>query len=480
MLATLAACQDQPTQVSPTAATSSLQARIPGSPFGRFRPGEEYSVTLAQEVQGFGGFYIDDVGNLHAYLLDGSKQGPARAALAQILAARQRDYTETERRLRTRSEIVIHRGQFTFLQLADWRNLVENFTLTAPGVVWVGLDEHVNRVAMGVDRTRPAAVEALVIRRIAELGIPQDAITFEAADPISPPVSMCDVDTPDCQDPCTLNPDDPSCQQTDPCIVDPSSCPDPGTIYPEDPSYSFSPASATTLESPFERMFGGIRIMNPARWGSCTLGFPVLYQGQLAFITNSHCTPTTEYVDINSYFYQPDWNRTPAVAKEWIDPYKRSYGYRMADATIAQMINGYNAYVGYVARLSTRVYSTYATSGNITLVSGSSPWIKIIGEGVPVKDAIFDKVGATTGWTYGFARQVCVKYGGFECVSWVAASTYEGDSGSPVLRYYSNNTALLVGMVYAKENGGFWFNPISQIRKHFGATGSDASLLRTY
>ncbi len=108
--------------------------------------------------------------------------------------------------------------------------------------------------------------------------------------------------------------------------------------------------------------------------------------------------------------------------------------------------------------------------------------IQIIGEGTMVKDAIYDKVGATTGWTYGAARgtRTCVKYGNFECVTWVAAGAWDGDSGAPVLRFYSNNTALLVGMAFAKADGGFWMNPMSQIRKHFDATGSNASQLRTY
>ncbi len=479
----ISACQDeeQPSPVAPTVSQSSLAASQSRSPFGRFRPGEEHSVALAQEVPTFGGYYIDDVGNLHAYLLDVKQSGQARAALAQVLAERQRNYTSTERRLRTRSEIVIHQGRFTFLHLADWRNQIENFTTTVPGVVWVGLDEHINRVAMGVDRTHPAAVEALVAQKLTELGIPREVVSFEPTDPIT--IQDCDPAAGgDCSDPCILNPDDPSCQaEQDPCTIDPDSCTDPGTIYPEDPSFSYAPVPVKTLGSTFDRMFGGIRIQNPAAAGRCTLGFPVYYDGRLAFVTNSHCTPSPENPDINSNFYQPHWNvRTPAVAKEWKDPYKRSYGYRLADAAIAEMTNNFGAYVGYVARPAIASLSTYATTGDTTLAGGSSPWIRIKGEGTVAKDALFDKIGATTGWTYGFARRVCIKYGSMECVSWVAASAWGGDSGSPVLRYYGDNTALLVGMVYGKENGGFWMNPMSQIRKHFDASGSSAGRMRTY
>ncbi|MDP9352849.1 MAG: S1 family peptidase [Chloroflexota bacterium] len=484
----ISACRDHepPSLVAPTAKPSlqSVQPSQGRSPFGRFRPGEEHSVALANEVPGFGGFFIDEAGNLHAYLLDVKQAGSARAALARVLAERQRGYTETERRLRTRSDVVIHQGQFTFLQLADWRNQIENFTTAVPGVVWVGLDEHVNRVAMGVDRTRPATVEALVARKLTQLGIPREVVSFVSADPITTQTE-CDPTAVDCQDPCTLNPDDPSCQtEDDPCTLDPGACTDPGSLNPEDPSFSFSydaSAPAKTLGSPFERMFGGIRIHNAAAGGVCTLGFPVWYDGQYAFVTNSHCTPTEEYPDINSYFRQPNWNVRPlAVAQEWKDPYKRSSGFRIADASVALMINNFNVYLGYVARPATRAFGRYAIVGDTTLASGSSPWIRIIGEGAVVKDQLFDKIGATTGWSYGYARYACVKRGNFECVSWVAASAWDGDSGAPVLRYYTNNTALLVGMVYAKESGGFWMNPISQIRRHLDASGSSAHRMYTY
>jgi hypothetical protein len=265
--------------------------------------------------------------------------------------------------------------------------------------------------------------------------------------------------------------------------VDPSDCTDPGTIYPEDPSLSYNYNSGvptpTTLGSPFGYMLGGIRILNPQK-GICTLGFPVMYQGRKSFVTVSHCTPAVEGFD-GSRFLQPNESRNPEVAREVADPYIRVWGKRLADAAIAEMVNGFDAYVGSVARPANRMNRMNISSGDTTLAPGQYPRIVIIGEGSPVKDAVFDKVGATTGWTSGAARRVCVPYLNYECATWVAAGTWDGDSGAPVLRYYPNsNQALLVGMVITKEAGGFWMNPISQIRKHFNATGSRASILRTY
>jgi hypothetical protein len=466
------------------------------SPFGRFRPGEEQSVSLAREVPGFGGFYVDPSGDLHAYLLDIKHAGAARGALARALSERQHGYTETERALRPRSGIIIHQGRYTFYELADWRNAIEDFTTSVPGVVWVGLDESVNRVTVGADRSRPAAVRILVVRRVAEMGIPPEAITFELTDAISAVVPVeCPPDGIDCQDPCTvdpndpacggdvctINPDDPSCESTDPCTADPGAC-DPGPDYTvQPPEYTYLAAPPRTLGSPFATLMGGIRIRNDAG-GACTLGFVATYQGRKAFVTNSHCTRTTEYLDQpRTDFFQPDWARS-AVGREWIDDFKRSMGYRMADASIAELINGYRGDQAYIARPATRSYRMNIQRGDTTLASGASPWIRVTGEGTMVKDAIYDKIGATTGWTYGAARgsRTCVRFGNFECATWVAAGAWEGDSGAPVLRYYTNNTALLVGIAFGKADGGFWMNPMSQIRKHFAATGSSAGILRTY
>lgn len=184
-----AGCKDAKTSTTVAApeAPGISAAAVPELPaqFGRFRPGEEHSVELAREVPGFGGFYLDDTGDLHAYLTDLKQSALARESLARVLAERQRDYTQTEHRMRTRSEIIIHQGQFTFLQFADWRNQLEDPIMRVPGVVWIGLDEHINRVAVGIDRARSSAAEALVVRKLAELGIPREVVSTELADPIS-------------------------------------------------------------------------------------------------------------------------------------------------------------------------------------------------------------------------------------------------------------------------------------------------------
>jgi hypothetical protein len=459
-----AACDDMtsPGGVASPADPASL-SRAPETQQERFRPGEEQSAALAREVPGFGGFYLDESGNLHAYLLDRKNEGLARAALARVLAETRRDLGPRERRrFSAQPEIFIHQGQYEFVQLADWRNRLTDAVLRVPGVVYNGLDEHTNRLAVGVDQSRTATVTVLVERKLAELGIPRSAVNIEESEPIL--IEECTtLDDPNCSSP-----------SEDPCTVDPSTCEDPGTIYPEDPSYSYESPPSQTLGSKFQRLMGGIRIRNYARGGVCTLGFVTLYKGTASFATNSHCTPSRGYPD-NSLFYQPTWDYFQ-VGQEWVDNGTMVFGRYNTDLSIARMQN-ISGYLGYIARTRNDAYGAYARAD--TIVNPSAPMMQIIAEVQPRKDYYFEKIGATTGWTYGIARRVCYDTSTMKCVSWVEAGADEGDSGAPAFRWYGS-TIGLAGLVYAKTNGGFWMTPMSQIRKDLGATGTLSSDLRTY
>jgi hypothetical protein len=473
----------------------------------RFRPGEELSAALAEQIPGFGGLYLDEGGNLHAHLLDMKNEGVARAALARIVAETRRELSANEKaRFAAQPRIVLHHGEYEFTQLADWRNRLTDPILQVAGVVYNGLDEHANRLAVGVDRTRAAAVRPLVEKKLAELAIPRGAVNIEdtdlvvvpiqceATDPSCQPVNFCTFDDPSCEpaDPCTQDPascepadpctqDPASCETPteDPCVTDPSLCTEPGTISPEAPEYSYYVAPPNqTLASKFSRLFGGVRIRNYGKdAGGCTLGFVATYRGTPVFATNSHCTPSRAYRDYSSYFYQPSWNNGwGSVGEEIVDNGKMAWGRYVSDVALARIVN-ISGYLGYMARTRNPRSGTYARAD--TTVDSSNPYLKIISEVAPRKDYEFHKIGATTGWTFGYARKVCYDTSLMRCVSWVAAGADEGDSGSPVFRYYGSQVGL-AGLVYAKADGGFWMTPMSQIRIELNATGTAAGDLRTY
>jgi len=107
----LSGCAESPSPVVPVAHQIAMQDAAAVSQQGRFRLGEEESINLAAELSGFGGFYIDDTGDMHVYLKNPGQAGIARAALARTFSERQRNYTETERHLRAGGgRIVVHRS----------------------------------------------------------------------------------------------------------------------------------------------------------------------------------------------------------------------------------------------------------------------------------------------------------------------------------------------------------------------------------
>jgi hypothetical protein len=485
------ACRDQadtPMAAVPTETTALLQSANPATSAiqdERFRSSEARSAALSREVPGFGGFYFDEGGNLHVYVRDMVNEGLARAAVAQDLAESRREARGAAAAGRAANpQIIVHAAKFEFAQLADWRNRLTEPVLQVPGVVYNGLNEPDNVLEVGIDRKRGESVRAHVMRTAASLGIPDDAILVALTDPI------CPVQSESC-DPCTF---DPASCETDPCTVDPSSCPAPDPepcttdcpAEPTDPSYGITPGDPSysivrpgntgtySLGSKFPGLGGAMRIRNYGKPSACTLGFAAIYKGVAAIATNSHCTPTEEYND-NSPFYQPSWSYAE-VAREYVDLYRRTWSRRIADLALARAASGTNVYLGYVAHPRGR----YAVKGD-TLVSTTEPWFRIIGEGAPRYNYVFEKVGAATGWTAGYAKKVCYDTSIYSCATWVQAGTDHGDSGAPVLRWYgANQGVLLVGMVYAKADGGFWMNPMSQIRTYLNATGAQAGDLRTY
>jgi hypothetical protein len=103
----------------------------------------------------------------------------------------------------------------------------------------------------------------------------------------------------------------------------------------------------------------------------------------------------------------------------------------------------------------------------------------------PTGGEMFDKVGRTTGWTYGFVKKTCVDMnrpdysgGGFGrilCQDWTSYKRAGGDSGSPVFRWYGN-TVRLAGIHWGGiTEGGVTYGVMSamwNIEKDLGALGT--------
>lgn len=399
----LAGCSDEPSVTEPILTppeeiderkvpdTISLQDRLE-------RPHETPFREISEAVKEFGGYFYDQEGNLVAYLTDPGKEAAAREFLEPILKAR-----ELGERERSTGRIVFRKGDFTFSELAAWRDRATHPVLDVPGVSWTDLDEAENRFVVGLSKP---SVEEQVLRVLQEHDVPREAVRFEEAGRI--------------EDVLTLR------------------------------QYS----------RPIE---GGFQIQR-AGGGTCTMGFNAYWSGYNTFLTNSHCTATqlsTSY----SMFYQSSSSLASHLAgMEIYDPAGWSCGFfgltqcRWSDAAVVYKYYSVPWNHGRVARTNSWGFGQ-GNSGSIT-VNPSNPRMQITGEySYPTVGVMLDKVGRTTGWTYGFVDKTCVdhnKQGGWRaiCQDWVEhMHVAGGDSGSPMFRWHGN-TVTLAGILWGRRIQG--------------------------
>ena len=202
-----------------------------------------------------------------------------------------------------------------------------------------------------------------------------------------------------------------------------------------------------TLQQYSRPLMGGFQIQNQ-NGGICTLGFITRNpaNGANAFVTNSHCTGRYWALD-GIWFAQP--LTTSWVGYEVRDPGGFGCGLfwlwrcRYSDAALVQ-VSGATVAHGQIARTSYWAYG-YGSMGSLTVVN---PALNITSvQNYPYMGQLVDKIGRTSGWTYGPVRRTCVttSVGGWKrllCQYYAFYNSIPGDSGSPVFVYYGSNVAL--------------------------------------
>jgi hypothetical protein len=388
-LLTLAGCQDDiiPTQPEGPGAASDPALDLRTSESALPRPHEEVFHKVASEVKSFGGFFYDEEGNMVAYLADPSEEDAARKALEPIM--RERDLSARER---STGRLVIQKADFSFLELASWRDQATEPVLEQFGVQWSDLDEAQNRLVVGI---ATSSARESVMKVLEEHRVPVAAVAFEETGKIEDHKTLRDYSRP---------------------------------------------------------IEGGYQIQRPDG-GTCTLGFNAYRSGYAAFLTNSHCTYTV-WGNKSTSIYQNVVSGANKIGTEWIDPTPFScYLFlkcRWSDAAVIAKTSGVSWNYGRIAR--TTSWGSPGNTGSIT-IDEKNPRMTIIGEySFPVGGEMFDKMGRTTGWTYGFVKKTCVdmvksSYAGpgvgiILCQDWANYTSNNGDSGSPVFRWYGNTVRL--------------------------------------
>ncbi|HEU0053197.1 MAG TPA: hypothetical protein VFQ39_08460, partial [Longimicrobium sp.] len=129
--------------------------------------------------------------------------------------------------------------------------------------------------------------------------------------------------------------------------------------------------------------------------------------------------------------------------------------------------------LGRIARTASRGSLT----GSLT-IDAVNPFFTINGEqGSAVVGEEVNKVGRTSGWTFGNITRTCVDTSVqgsqvlLRCQNWVAAGVQGGDSGSAVFTWGGGSNVTLKGILWGgnASNDTFIYSPINQIEQDLGA-----------
>jgi hypothetical protein len=311
---------------------------------------------------------------LSVYLLNPADQEIARIALQTVL--------------RENRPFLVRQGSYGFQDLARWRETVRG-ALELPGVLLTDVDEARNRVRIGVV-DEDARVR--VLQWFLSTSVPPNATIVEVVPPLG-----------------------------------------------------FN----ATLQDRIRPTVGGLQIATSSFF--CTLsgnGRPPGMNVKMYAITNSHCT-NTQGGSEGTVFYQNTSVAGNEIGTETLDP-EYITGFtcpagrrcRRSDAALIQASVPHQGEMGFIALPVSRAHlqgsltlaTTVATEAiYIEAVWGWTQWFG----GVYVGQEL-DKVGRTTGWTYGNVSSTCVDVNvdatdiTLWCQTIVDGGVNQGDSGSPV------------------------------------------------
>ncbi|NMF85117.1 hypothetical protein [Nodosilinea sp. P-1105] len=388
---------------------------------------------VATMIPDFGGFFFDRRGNLQVYLLD-PEPGRGRevqAALTRIfgddLFTRGTvDRRAAEQGTPQRSRVQLRQADYTIEQLLTWFREIEP-VLDLEGVWFIDLDEQRNRLTVGIDRsTSEREIQALLQDR---LRVPVEAVNIKPTEPIR--------------------------------------------------------LASHTLTSPRLRPTqGGIRVRSQA--GTCTFGFNANRAGVRGFLTNSHCTATQGQMTGTNFFNHTTTTNN-LLGSETVDPtYWACGGFlgfgqrscRWSDSAFVRYNQGVTSDLGQIVR-TTSWAAPGQGQGSLTINHNNASMRIANTVSFPIGGEMVDKMGQTTGWTYGFVNRTCMTANvstewtvdgrpiRFQCQDRANYFGDSGDSGSPVFVWYGN-TVHLMGIHWGGSSSHSMFSALWNIQADLG------------
>jgi hypothetical protein len=396
-----------PADSGPSDLPDEASASVPSESGFRQESADDILAEQTVRIPGFAGMYVDDNGQLVLMGTDVSGNLMANPELQAII-----DKTPSLRPLFRSGRSNLATARFTFAELNMWKNAVTR-RLRDESVSFIDLDEVNNRITIGI---QPGSSRAPAINLARSSGLPEDAIAI-VEEPLPTPIQ--------------------------------------------------------SLQDKIRPMDGGIEIGWTPPWSEghyCTLGVPVEFGSPLrkGFITASHCSQVrwslgTMASDTTNYtqqaFTQPGYSY---VGREYLDPKPFVGGAcpfakacRYSDALLTYVFDSVASHRGYIA-LTT--FAGTNSPGSITIGSIWGPETKIVGIQAPTMGVRADKMGRTSGWTYGPINRTCYNTAGGGgpsihynlCQYRSYGYADNGDSGSPVF-YFGGTTSNMLGILWGRE-----------------------------
>ena len=419
---------------------------------------DPFMLDLAREIPGFGGIYYEPGGDRMVITLTEAASpdfSVARQAVRRKLTA-EPDPLSIENALAV--QFVDRVVEYSFIELAEHRARLRPHVFAISGVGGLQVDEVSNRITVGLlDLSAASLVQELAT----ELAIPLDMISFMP----DSPADRLYMSAEETYEPSSLVP----------TLLDPISVPD-------------------------NRLRGGYRVRGGK---TCTLGFSALrvpgHPWQLPLVvSNSHCSHRPFEPD-GGHWGQPTsadtigWEDIDALPtrKKCVDnDYRGSHrgvnrGCAYSDATSVATFRDYGPFPSTLREIALGEIGRTDDRSNCRDCEASKT-IDLSNPIIPIKGVLprvfahhteLDKVGITTGWTYGVVRHTCYdKWDGFYrlavlCNDIVEMPVYHGDSGSPVFQYSEESgSAYLWGILWAGNNHGrdpYPIDPVDMTRRAY-------------
>ncbi|MCC5941967.1 MAG: hypothetical protein JJU37_10540 [Balneolaceae bacterium] len=408
------------------------------------RDGERLQHQFEDQIDGFGGMYLDENGAYVVYLKENVEEAVVHDVVSTFTNGRYKNTSVHPR------EVVIKSADFSFGELAAWRELVTAFLLASSEysfVTSVHIHEKINRVVVGINSSEwtEESVESVKTYLEKTLLIPAKAVVFE----------------------------------------------EEFEEYDETVDYDFSELTGDTYDRQ-RPIVGGLRIYSES--STCSLGFLGIFDERPVFVTNGHCTENP-HGNSSTLYHQGDQDEpSDAIGTEVADgpqsldgcvtPNSDCWPCRWSDSALVGIRENVERARGYIAK-TVRKSEDWMVEGS-RIIDEEDPVFTV----VDIQDDILTgmtlhKVGGNSGWTSGDVIRTCVdsRRSRHEIILQCQhraryATSGGGTSGSPVFKRVEGNfegienPVALAGIHRASSNrdqgnGYSAFSPIDGVLKDF-------------